>query len=97
MLLANKYGGMSFHVGKWIESDNLREQWFDNIQCRMRNIQLFHYGEELKALITDEDSNLIVINLKPDRVDKIADINIGSKANVLKCRHEHDNKIYGCF
>ena len=40
---------------------------------------------------------MIVINLKPDRADKIADMNVGSKANILRVRHEQDRKIYGCF
>lgn len=97
MLFGNSYGGLSFYVGKWLENDLLRQQWFQNVRIRIRNLQLFHYGQELKALVVDQQGNLIVLNLKPDRADKIADFNVGAKANVLRTRHQQDSKVYAAF
>jgi hypothetical protein len=36
MLFGGLYGGLSFHVGQWIDKDKLDEIWFENLKCGVR-------------------------------------------------------------
>ena len=38
----------------------------------------------MKALVVDDESNLLVLGFKIDRADKIADIRLGSLVNSVK-------------
>ena len=36
MVFGGLYGGLSLMVGKWIDQDILKELWFDNLRCGIR-------------------------------------------------------------
>lgn len=41
---------------------------------------------ELKALVVDDESNLMVLTLKKDRAEKIGDIRLGAQVNSIKSK-----------
>lgn len=91
MLFGGLYGGLSFHVGQWIDKDKLDEIWFENLKCGVRQVQIFHYGdssEMLKAVVADDSENVLVLDLKPKCSNKIADFHIGSPVNSIKKRNQ---------
>lgn len=98
MLFGGSHGGLGFFVGKWIEEEKLKEQWFEGFRCGIRQVCFFGLGEEkddlLKALIADDDGNLIVLTLKVDHAEKIADIRLGAVVNTFKTRSGTDRTVY---
>lgn len=56
MLFGGSHGGLGFFVGKWLEEDKLKEQWFEPFRCGIREVSFLQFGEqkeELKALLAD--------------------------------------------
>ena len=90
MLFGGMHGGLGFYVGKWIEEEKLREIWFEGLRCPIRHCSFFNYGlereDELKALVADDESNLMILGFKIDRAEKIADIRLGAKVNSIKSK-----------
>jgi hypothetical protein len=72
MLFGGAYGGLGFYAGKWIEEERLKEVYFEGLRCPIRHVSFLYFGEEheaeLKALVADDESNLLVLALKIDRV-----------------------------
>lgn len=46
MLFGGSHGGLGFYVGKWIEEEKLKEQWFEGLRCPIKQVCFFHFGEE---------------------------------------------------
>jgi hypothetical protein len=36
MLFGGNHGGLGFYVGKWLEEEKLKEQWFEGLRCGLR-------------------------------------------------------------
>lgn len=70
------------------------ERWFEPLKCGLRDAEIFFYGKFLKAMIADHDRNLIVVNLKDDEMEKIADFNTGSRVNKMVRVEEGGGKGY---
>ena len=59
----------------------------------MRHLQLFHYGKELKAYAIDINGNVIVLDLKSKKTEKIADFNLNTSVNKT---YKINDVIYCC-
>lgn len=46
MLFGGSHGGLGFFVGKWIEEEKLKEQWFEGFRCGIRQLTFFHFSEQ---------------------------------------------------
>lgn len=63
----------------------------------MREVQFFEYGDELNAILSDEDKNIVVINLKKGSAERVADYHLGALVNAFKIRTENDRMVYCCL
>ena len=88
MVFGGTYGGLSFMTGQWMEDGEMKELWFENVQCEVSAVQMFNYphDELFKLLLADEDGNLVILNLMPGKADKLADMHIGARVNTIKKR-----------
>ena len=88
-------------VGKWIDQDVLNHVWFENLRCGIRETEIFRYGKDgyLKALIADDNHNLIVFNMEALKAEKLVDFHLGSQVNSIKKRNEqpHIASDDGCI
>jgi hypothetical protein len=46
MLFGGSHGGLGFFVGKWLEEDKLKEQWFEPFRCGIREVTFLQFGEQ---------------------------------------------------
>ena len=86
-----KYKSKSFPRWRFFCLDAPAKIWFVSFS-------FFHFDEqragELKALISDEDGNLVILGLKKDRAEKIADFRLGTKVNSIKSKSGQEIVIF---
>ena len=49
----------------------------------VKDVEIFVYGTSLKAILSDNDKNVIVMDLKEDKTNKVSDFHLGTLVNKL--------------